>query len=129
MDFQEVKALLRIYGTDEDAYIKAVLPLVLEAVRDYTGETFLDADGKDLFPGTVKMAVAKWVQAYTNPAAVTSQGMGSVSQSFDGGGIPAEVKALLDAYNKKSGGSFGFVPMPGRRPSIGVPDWSRFNDY
>lgn len=126
MDIAEVKALLRIRGDDEDDYMESVLPLVLDGVRTYTGRTFLDEQtGEDAFPGLVKMAIAKWVQAYTNPAGVTSQGMSSLSQSFTNEGIPAEVKELLDRYTGSVKSDFTFIPMPQRRPVIGVPDWRR----
>lgn len=122
MDVTEVKALLRLTGTQDDAYLTAVLPLIKESVRDYTGQPFIvEEGGADAFPALVKLAIAKWCQAFTNPAGVASQGMGSVSFSYDpsGGGIPSDVKKLLDQYIRGKG-SFGFIPSPLRTPIVGA---------
>lgn len=116
MDLQRLKALLRVQGDQEDAFFAAVLPGVRDGVRAYTGQTFITESGEDDFPPVVEMAIAKWVQAYTNPAGVASQSVGSLSQSFrpDGSGIPADAAALLDVYvqtldQPTQRGSFRFV--------------------
>lgn len=125
MDLARIKALARIKGDYEDGYLEAVLPGIIEAVRGYTGQTFIDeTTGEDRFPAIIELAVAKWVQAYTNPAGVSSQSMGSVSQSFrsDASAIPSEVLSLLDVYlqsiegETSTRGKFGFIPMPNPAP-------------
>ena len=128
MDLKTVKILARLTGDQDDAYLSALLPLIKTAVRQFTGKKYIDEQGADAFSPMAQLAIVKWIQMYANPAGVASQSMsGGVSFSYDLGsqGIPPAVQELLAGEIEATAGPgkrFSFVPMPKRRPAIGVPD-------
>ena len=128
MDLKTVKTLARLTGDQDDAYLSALLPLIKTAVRQYTGKKYIDDQGADAFSPMAQLAVVKWIQMYANPAGVASQSMsGGVSFAYDLGsqGIPQAVRELLAGEVEEANSQekrFSFVPMPKRRPAIGVPD-------
>lgn len=121
MELQELKTLARLTGVQDDDYLAALFPLIKDAARDYTGQTFRDDLGNDVFPSMVKMALVKWVQAFANPAGIGSQSIGGASFSYTAGesAIPSEAKTLLDQYLAATGQAeadrtFRFIAAPDR---------------
>lgn len=95
MEVSEVKALLRIQGTANDEYLAAVLPLVIEHVKSYCNQDFPDG-----LPGGVKLAVAKWCQAYMKEAGIQSETLARHSVTYSADQIPAEVRGILNNYRR-----------------------------
>ena len=128
MDLAEVKTLARLTGDQDDAYLAALLPLVKDGIRNYTGRPYKDNGGKDDFSPMAKMALVKWVQIFANPAGVASQSAAGTSFSYDltAQGIPDAVRELLAGEVMQGAEDparkFSFVQMPARKPRIGVPE-------
>lgn len=108
MTVEEVKALLNIKGTAQDAYIGAVLPLFEEFTYDH-----LVLENTVELSAQVKLTLAKAVQMYAIKNGVLSQSSGDVSINY------AQVD-VFDWYGKKldeavagGPGRFRFVPMSG----------------
>lgn len=101
-DVNEIKAILQIDAQDEskDAYIRMMLPLLLESVMAYTNNGFsLSVDGTMKIPGGVKIYLAKAIERNTMATGIKSRSMGSVSYSYDTN-IPDELKNMLVPYKK-----------------------------
>jgi len=95
MEVSEVKRLLRIEGTAHDDYLAAVLPLVIEHVKAYCNQDFTDG-----LPGGVRLAVAKWCQAYMKEAGVQSETLARHSVTYSVDQMPAEVRGILNNYRR-----------------------------
>ena len=106
MEVSEVKALLRIKTTAHDEYLAAVLPLVIEHVKAYCNRDFLNDDGVTEFPGGVKLAIAKWCQAYMREAGVQSESLARHSVTYSADQIPPDVRGILNGYRRPF-----FIPM------------------
>lgn len=128
MKLEEIKVLARLTGDQDDAYLAAVLPIIKDAIRSYTGKSYRNDKNEDAFSPLAKMAVVKWVQMFSNPAGVASQSSSGVSFAYDltAQGIPEPVRELLagevELGAAETGKKFGYVQMPARRPRIGVPE-------
>lgn len=105
----EVKALLQIKSTTKDEYLNAVLPLVEEHVKEYCNRDFLDDSGNLNYPGGVKLAIAKWCQAYMRDSRMESETVGRWSGTYSQGGVPSEVATILSGYRRPK-----LVPIRGR---------------
>lgn len=99
MTVDEVKALLRINGTEYDVYLDAVLPMVKEYASTYCNREFTDAQGNESFPGGVKLAITKMCEFHMKQAGVQSETLArhSVTYSSD---YPGEIKAILNNYRR-----------------------------
>lgn len=128
MNLQTLKTLARLTGDQDDAYLTALLPLMKTAVREYTGKKYVDELGNDDFSPFAQLAIVKWAQMFANPGGVASQSTsGGISTAYDvaSQGIPPAVRELLAGEMEKAAqpsNAFSFVPMPKRKPAIGVPD-------
>ena len=128
MNLQEIKVLARLTGDQDDAYLSAVLPIIKDAIRAYTGKHYENDSGGDNFSPLAKMAIVKWIQMFSNPAGIASQSTSGVSYSYDltAQGIPEPVRELLAAEVEQGAvdpaRKFTFVQMPARKPRIGVPE-------
>lgn len=79
-------------------YVETMLPLMIEAVKDYCNNPFKDDDGKENIKGGAKIAVAKWIEYNTIQAGIESRSQGvSYSYSID---IPDSIKTLLRPYKR-----------------------------
>ena len=128
MNLQEIKVLARLTGDQDDAYLSAVLPIIKDAIRNFTGKPYRNEQNEDDFSPLAKMALVKWVQMFSNPAGIASQSTSGVSYSYDltAQGIPEPVRELLAAEVEQGAvdpaRKFTFVQMPPRKPRIGVPE-------
>ena len=101
-DIDEIKAIMQMDAADDskDAYIRTMLPLMLESVMAYTNNGFsLSVDGTLKIPGGVKIYLAKAIERNTMATGIKSRSMGSVSYSYDTE-IPSELKNMLTPYKK-----------------------------
>lgn len=101
-DVEAIKGIMGISFEDDskDAYIKTMLPLMIEAVMAETNNTFnIQADGTMRIPGGVKIYLAKAIERNTMKTGLKSRSMGSVSYSYDTE-IPKELMRLLTPYKK-----------------------------
>lgn len=100
-DVAEVKAILNQSGTQNDEYIRTMLPLLLEDVMVYTNNDFggIQEGGKLRIPGGVKIYLAKALEHNLLKAGLKSRSMGSVSYSYDLE-FPESLKKYLKPYRK-----------------------------
>lgn len=98
MEVTEVKSILNWKKEKYDEYIKTMLPLMTEAVKEYCNNPFIDDDEKENIPSGVRVAIAKWIEYNTIQSGVTSKNQG-VSYSFDGN-IPDNIKTLLRPHRR-----------------------------
>jgi len=108
MTVEEVKALLSLKGTKNDAYLNAVLPLFLEFTRDH----LLLEETVEL-SAQVKLTLAKAVQMYAIKDGVISQSSGDVSINYAQIDVFAWYGKKLDEAVSGGPGRFRFVPMSG----------------
>lgn len=102
MTIEEVKALLRITGTDYDAYLSAILPLMEEYVADYCNQSFIDPETGELdYPGGVKIAIAKLCQWQMKDAQVQSESLARHSITYASSDrMPSEIAKMLAPYRR-----------------------------
>lgn len=101
-DVAEIKAIQNIDSTvtAHDAYIRTMLPLLLESVMAYTNNNFdITSEGVMRIPGGVKIYIAKAIERNGMQTGLKSRSMGSVSYSYDTS-VPDELKGLLAPYKK-----------------------------
>jgi hypothetical protein len=96
----EVKVLLRIQSDTDDAYLAAMLPLVEEYVVEYCNQDFKDATGVVVFPGGVKIAIAKMCQYQMRESGVQSESLARHSVTYDGSKMPSDITNLLNSYRR-----------------------------
>jgi len=82
MTVEEAKALLRIEDTSKDAYLSAILPLLIEYVQRHCNQSFENEEGQVELPGGVKIAVAKLAEHHMKEAGVQSESLARHSQTF-----------------------------------------------
>lgn len=99
MTVDEVKTLLRISGTEYDAYLNTILPMAKEYVTTYCNRDFTDDEGNEAFPGGVKLAIAKICEFHMKQAGVASETLArhSVTYTTD---YPKEIKTILCNYRR-----------------------------
>lgn len=98
MDLQTVKTMLGISTDKHDAYIAAMLPLVIEFAKDHCNNNFL-IGVEEVLPGGVQMFAAKAVEYNMSPAGLKGRSMGGASYSYDTDFPPALMK-MLRPYRK-----------------------------
>lgn len=94
-EIAEYKALNQDKSND-DAYYKVMLPILLESVNEEYNQSFKP----DNLPGAVKLFLAKATQFYANNTGLKSRKMGTVSYSYDFSNLPSSISGLLDRYRK-----------------------------
>ena len=98
MDLIEVKDILQIKTEKHDSYIGTVLPLFLDAAKEYCNNGFTDSEGTEDIPAGVRLAVAKWIEFNMHTAGVQSRSQGvSYSYSLE---LPDSVKILLRPHRR-----------------------------
>jgi hypothetical protein len=123
MTLEELKTLLGIEegDTSQDAILSLYLEAGLEAAKKYTN--LLDWETITELPATVKLGIAKWVEANQLRAertGVQSESIAGMTQTFASGvsdGVTfAESYSLWGSYHKNSGVVFrpskrkGYLP-------------------
>lgn len=99
MTVDEVKALLRVSGTEYDAYLDAILPMAKECASTYCNREFTDEQGNEAFPGGVKLAIAKMCEFHMKQAGVQSETLARHSVTYSSE-YPVEIKAILNNYRR-----------------------------
>lgn len=109
MELLDVKGILGINlsDTSKDDYIEFILPLIIEFVQDYCGETFEDPQQPGLytFRGGLKVTIAKMIQFHMNKSGIQSEGISRRSVAYNTE-YPKYITDALDMY-KSSGGIGG----------------------
>lgn len=72
---------------------------LLEWVKDYCNNQFLNSDGVEVIPSGVKMFIPKAYEYLQNKAGVASRSMGSVSYSYEMD-FPPGLLRLIRPYRK-----------------------------
>lgn len=103
MTIEEVKALLRINHTNDDAYLTAILPDLIEFVEIYCNRQFRDEDRNISLPGGLKLAIAKMCEHHMRESGVVSETLArhSVTYSTSGQGTcgyPGDIMTILRNY-------------------------------
>lgn len=98
MDIQEVKDINRWNTEKHDSYIGIVLPMFVEAVKGYCGNPFTDENGVESLPGSVRVAVAKWIEFNVLQSGVSGRSQG-VSYSYETQ-VPDSIKMLLQPHRR-----------------------------
>jgi hypothetical protein len=98
MGTDDVKKLLGISSDKHDDFIAEMIPILIEFVKDYCNNKFVE-DNKEVLPGGVKLFVARAIQFNMNPAGVTGRSMGGASYSYDTDYPPA-IMRLLRPYKR-----------------------------
>lgn len=99
MNIAEVKALLGITTSKHDDYLDAVVPIFVEDAKAKTNNDFLDAEGREVLPGPVKLYVAKACQYNMNETGLKSYRMGEVSYTYETE-FPPSITDLLKRYKR-----------------------------
>lgn len=103
MTIDEVKAILRITGTQYDSYLTTILPLIEEFVADYCNRDFINPEtGQVDYPGGVKVAIAKLCEYNMKDSQVQSETLArhSVTYASSTTQFPAEISKMLRPYCK-----------------------------
>jgi len=103
MTVDDVKDILGISGTGQDARITTLLPLTKDFVIDYCNNKFLDEDGDEVLPSGIKLAIADLIGLQINrPVGISSEKLGdySVSYYLEGSNLPPEIQKRLSTYKK-----------------------------
>lgn len=110
MDYFELRAILRIDTADSnfDEYIDTMLPLVIEFVQDYCGQSFQDSKGEYTFRGGLKIAIAKMIEFHMNKSGVASEGLSRQSTTYNTE-YPPYIMDVLDQYKVAGGTGSGGV--------------------
>ena len=80
----EVRNIIRIQGTDHDAFLDVMVPILGEHVIEHCNNQFTkDERGDTVFPGPVKLFIAKAAEYNMQKTGLKERSMGSVSYSYD----------------------------------------------
>ncbi|SFJ83176.1 head-tail connector protein [Thermoflavimicrobium dichotomicum] len=99
MTVDEVKALLRISGTQHDSYLSVILPMAKEFVTTYCNREFKDDQGAESFPDGVKIAIAKICEFHMKQSGVQSETLARHSVTYSNE-YPSEIKTILNNYRR-----------------------------
>jgi Phage gp6-like head-tail connector protein len=92
---ETVKAIKGYADTRNDERIKALIPLVEDWIKGYTGETFLDENDAPLYPsGYERIAINLIEYDLKKAAGIKSESLGSYSVSFEEDYPPSLIKGL-----------------------------------
>lgn len=104
MTIDEVKTLLQIplSDTSKDDYLTAALPLLVDYVKDYCNQTFIDATtGLEVLPGGVKLAIAKMAEYGMANVSEKSYTEGAYSVAYvSGSEYPKSILKLLRPHRR-----------------------------
>jgi hypothetical protein len=104
MDVSDVKTLLQIAedDTSKDDYLEAVLPMLVEYVKDHCKQTFTE-DEVEVLPGGVQLAIAKMAEFNMANVAEKSTTVGAYSTTLVAGTeYPKSIMKLLRPYRQVS---------------------------
>lgn len=81
---EEVKAILQIQGEGHDMFLSIMVPALEEYVIDHCNNRFSKNEyDENVFPGPVKIFIAKACEYNMQKAGLKERSMGSVSYSYD----------------------------------------------
>lgn len=98
MNVTEVKSLTEIKTDKHDDYILTILPYMIESIKEYCNNQFLDVDGNESLPGGARIAISKWIQFNILQAGVNSRSQG-VSYNYETE-VPNSIKIHLKPYKR-----------------------------
>ena len=114
MNTQDIKHILEIDHTDHDNYIRKMIPLTIDVIKNYTKNDFMVANPDydpsrpisstnkrkiEKFEGGVEIAVAKIIEFYMLESGVQSETISKVSTSF-ATDLPKSILDLLKPYKR-----------------------------
>lgn len=80
----EVKAIMKIQGEDHDMFLSVMVPILEEHVIDHCNNQFTkDSYGDNVYPGPVKLFIAKALEFNMQAVGLKGRSMGSVSYTYD----------------------------------------------
>jgi hypothetical protein len=80
----EVKTILRIQDEGHDMYLSVMVPILEQHVIDHCNNQFTkDSHGEVVYPGPVKLFIAKACEFNMGATGLKGRSMGSVSYTYD----------------------------------------------
>lgn len=96
----EVKTILRVKTADHDAYLGVMVPALEDYVKDECNNRFIQITPTEtVYPGAVKIFIAKACEYNMNKAGLDSRKMGTVSYSYNLE-FPKSITNLLKPYRR-----------------------------
>lgn len=93
---EEIKAIMQRSASDE--YLNVMVPLLEDYVKAECNNTFRK-NGKTVYPGGVKIFIAKACEHNLTVSGVSSKRLGTVSYSYDLD-FPESLRRLLNPYRR-----------------------------
>jgi hypothetical protein len=102
MDTVLVKKILNISTTKYDTYFDTVIPMIEDDVKAETNRDFIDDDtGEVVYPGGIKLLIAKIAEHGIKESGLKSRSMGNVSYEYDTD-VPDNLKRKIRKYRRLS---------------------------